>query len=78
MLPTDMKPLNAPAAEACVVFGNQRDNGNRENRKFSRLKYTIERMGLEVFKKEVERRSEVVFQEAKPYKFTHSGSSDGR
>ncbi len=60
-----------------AVITTQRDNGNRENRKFSRLKYTIERMGLEVFKKEVERRSEVVFQEAKPYKFTHSGDPMG-
>lgn len=60
-----------------AVITTQRDNGNRENRKFSRLKYTIERMGMEVFKKEVERRSEVVFQEAKPYKFTHSGDPMG-
>lgn len=60
-----------------AIITTQRDNGNRENRKFSRLKYTIERMGLDVFKKEVERRSEVVFQEAKPYKFTHSGDPLG-
>merc|ERR1711879_1120350 len=28
----------------------QRDNGNRKNRKQARLKYTIDRMGLEEFK----------------------------
>ncbi len=60
-----------------AIITTQRDNGNRENRKFSRLKYTIERMGLEVFTKEVERRAGLTFQEAKPYKFTHSGDPMG-
>ena len=60
-----------------AVITTQRDHGNRENRKFSRLKYTIERMGLEAFKTEVERRSGVVFQAAKPYKFVHSGDPLG-
>lgn len=60
-----------------AVITTQRDNGNRENRKFSRLKYTIERMGLDVFKKEVEHRSGVVFQPLKPYRFDHSGDPLG-
>ncbi|MCC6282383.1 MAG: NADPH-dependent assimilatory sulfite reductase hemoprotein subunit, partial [Saprospiraceae bacterium] len=60
-----------------AIITTQRDNGNRENRKFSRLKYTIERMGLDVFTKEVERRAGLTFQEAKPYKFTHSGDPLG-
>ena len=60
-----------------AIITTQRDNGNRENRKFSRLKYTIERMGLDVFTKEVERRAGLVFQEAKPYTFTHSGDPLG-
>ncbi|KIP08798.1 hypothetical protein PHLGIDRAFT_360549 [Phlebiopsis gigantea 11061_1 CR5-6] len=33
----------------------QRDNGNRADRKNARLKYTIDRMGLDVFKAEVEK-----------------------
>jgi sulfite reductase (NADPH) hemoprotein beta-component len=60
-----------------AVITTQRDNGNRENRKFSRLKYTIERMGLEPFKQEVERRAGLHFQEPKPYKFVHSGDPLG-
>ena len=60
-----------------AVITTQRDHGNRENRKFSRLKYTIERMGLETFKKEVERRAGVVFQDLKPYRFAHSGDPLG-
>jgi sulfite reductase (NADPH) hemoprotein beta-component len=60
-----------------AIITTQRDHGNRENRKFSRLKYTVERMGLAVFKAEVERRSGIVFQEARPYKFVHSGDPLG-
>nr|MBP6602673.1 NADPH-dependent assimilatory sulfite reductase hemoprotein subunit [Verrucomicrobiales bacterium] len=39
-------------AEAVVRV--QRDHGNRENRANARLKYTIERMGLDTFRTEVE------------------------
>lgn len=48
----------------------QRDFGNREDRKFSRVKYTIDRMGVDVYKAEVEKRSNIKFAEAKPYTFT--------
>lgn len=60
-----------------AIITTQRDNGNRENRKFSRLKYTVERMGLLAFTQEVERRSGVTFQEEKPYQFKHSGDPLG-
>ncbi len=60
-----------------AIITTQRDFGNREDRKFSRLKYTVERMGLDNFKQEVERRADLVFQEPKPYKFTHSGDHFG-
>jgi sulfite reductase (NADPH) hemoprotein beta-component len=40
-------------AEAVVRV--QRDHGNRENRANARLKYTIERMGLDTFRTEVEK-----------------------
>lgn len=49
----------------------QRDNGNRSDRKLSRLKYTIERMGLDVFKTEVEKRAGLNFEPARKYEFTH-------
>ncbi len=51
--------------------------GNRENRKFSRLKYTIDRVGLDVFKAEVENRIGYKFEEAKPYTFESSGDNYG-
>ena len=41
-------------AVADAVVRVQRDNGNRAVRKHARLKYTIERMGLDAFKREVE------------------------
>ncbi len=47
----------------------QRDFGNRSDRKLARLKYTIDRMGVEAFKEEVEKRAGLTFQPAKPFKF---------
>jgi len=60
-----------------AVITTQRDFGNRENRKFSRLKYTIERMGLEAFRQEVETRSGVAFEPLRPFQFKHSGDRFG-
>ncbi|TFK51654.1 sulphite reductase hemo protein, beta subunit [Heliocybe sulcata] len=47
----------------------QRDNGNREDRKNARLKYTIDRMGLDVFKAEVEKLLGYKLAPARPYSF---------
>jgi sulfite reductase (NADPH) hemoprotein beta-component len=47
----------------------QRDNGDRKNRKHARLKYTIDDMGVDVFKAEVEKLWGNQFQEPKPFKF---------
>ncbi len=55
----------------------QRDHGNRNDRKLSRLKYTIDRMGIDTFKKEVEKRTGKPFQPAKPFQFTHRGDAYG-
>ena len=55
----------------------QRDNGNRQNRKFSRMKYTIDNHGLDWFKSEVEKYLGYGFQEAKPYAFTRNGDRLG-
>lgn len=60
-----------------AILTTQRDFGNREDRKFSRLKYTIERMGLAAFKQEVERRSDMTFQPEKPFHFDHTGDHFG-
>lgn len=47
----------------------QRDNGDRKNRKHARLKYTIDDMGVEVFKGKVEELWGEKFQEPRPFKF---------
>ncbi|PVG03154.1 sulfite reductase subunit beta [Serendipita vermifera] len=51
------------------ILLTQRDNGNRADRKNARLKYTIDRMGLEAFKAEVEKRQGFKFEPAKSYRF---------
>lgn len=48
----------------------QRDFGNRSDRKFSRLKYTLDRMGVEAFKTELEKRCGFVLEPARPFVFT--------
>ena len=55
----------------------QRDNGNRQDRKRSRMKYTIDDHGIEWFKNEVEKYLGYAFQEAKPYAFTRNGDRLG-
>lgn len=52
------------------IATTQRDYGNRTDRKLSRLKYTMDRVGVDVFKAEVEKRSGVTFQPAKKAVFT--------
>ncbi|KAK3670197.1 Sulfite reductase [NADPH] subunit beta [Recurvomyces mirabilis] len=47
----------------------QRDNGDRTNRKHARLKYTIDDMGLDVFKGQVEELWGEKFEEPKPFHF---------
>jgi len=55
----------------------QRDWGNRELRKNARLKYTIERFGLDKFRAEVESRLGYKLGEARPFKFTSMGDPIG-
>ncbi|HEU4606766.1 MAG TPA: NADPH-dependent assimilatory sulfite reductase hemoprotein subunit [Chitinophagaceae bacterium] len=52
------------------TIGVQRDYGNRSDRKLARLKYTLDRMGIDNFKKELEKRCGFELEEAKPYTFT--------
>lgn len=55
----------------------QRDYGNRENRKLSRLKYTLDRLGTPVFKSLVEQRSGITLLPPKPYEFIQNGDVFG-
>ncbi|PNS18852.1 Sulfite reductase [Sphaceloma murrayae] len=47
----------------------QRDNGDRKNRKHARLKYTVDDMGVDNFRAEVEKYWGRKFHEARPFKF---------
>ena len=55
----------------------QRDYGNRSERKNARLKYTIDRVGIDWFKDELQTRSGIKLSSAKPYNFTHNGDPLG-
>ncbi len=48
----------------------QRDHGNRSDRKLARLKYTIDKLGVEAFKSELEKRCGFQLENARPYHFT--------
>ena len=48
----------------------QRDFGNRSDRKLARLKYTLDKMGVDEYRKEVEKRTGFELEPAKPYRFT--------
>ncbi|MGK6343490.1 NADPH-dependent assimilatory sulfite reductase hemoprotein subunit [Chryseobacterium sp. DT-3] len=47
----------------------QRDFGNRSDRKLSRLKYTIDKLGIEGYRNEVEKRCGFNFEPAREFKF---------
>ena len=69
--------LDDTLAVAEAVVTTQRDWGNRVNRKNAKTKYTLERVGVENFKAEVEKRAGVTFAETRPYKFTERGDRFG-
>jgi sulfite reductase (NADPH) hemoprotein beta-component len=48
----------------------QRDYGNRGDRKLARLKYTLDKMGIESFRAELEKRCGFALQKARPYHFS--------
>lgn len=55
----------------------QRDFGNRDDRKLSRLKYTIDRMGLDAFKQELENRLGFELQAPADFHFTSRSENCG-
>ncbi|HXB31749.1 MAG TPA: NADPH-dependent assimilatory sulfite reductase hemoprotein subunit [Puia sp.] len=48
----------------------QRDYGNRSDRSLARLKYTVDKMGIEWFKNEISLRTGFALEKEKPYQFT--------
>lgn len=59
------------------VITIQRDYGNRSARKNARFKYTVDRLGLETVKVELEDRLGWSLEEAKPFHFDHNGDRYG-
>ncbi|MBD1390086.1 assimilatory sulfite reductase (NADPH) hemoprotein subunit [Neiella sp. HB171785] len=70
-------PLEATLDVAAAVVTTQRDLGNRVNRKNAKTKYTLERVGVDVFKAEVESRAGIKFEDSRPYEFTERGDRFG-
>jgi sulfite reductase (NADPH) hemoprotein beta-component len=62
-------------AEQVVTI--QRDYGNRSVRKNARLKYTIDKRGIDWFKQELHTRLGWPLEEARPYHFEHNGDRYG-
>lgn len=62
---------------AAAVVTTQRDWGNRVNRKNAKTKYTLDRVGVDTFKAEVEQRAGIAFAESRPYEFTSRGDRIG-
>lgn len=70
-------PLDKTLDVAAAVVTTQRDWGNRSNRKNAKTKYTLDRVGTDVFKAEVEKRAGVTFEASRPYEFTSRGDRIG-
>lgn len=59
------------------VLTIQRDHGNRSDRKLSRLKYTLDRLGVDNFKKELENRIGFELLPEEKYEFTERNDRYG-
>ena len=63
-------PADKVNAVGEAVLTTQRDFGDRTNRKHARLKYTIQDRCIDWFRSEVEKRTGLNFEPARPYTFT--------
>ncbi|MGL4192861.1 MAG: assimilatory sulfite reductase (NADPH) hemoprotein subunit [Vibrio sp.] len=70
-------PLEKTLEVVAAVVSTQRDWGNRSNRKNAKTKYTLDRVGVEVFKAEVEKRAGIAFAPSRAYEFTSRGDRIG-
>ncbi|MNV32622.1 Sulfite reductase [NADPH] hemoprotein beta-component [compost metagenome] len=70
-------PLEHTLAVAEAVVTTQRDWGNRTDRKNAKTKYTLERVGVDTFRAEVEKRAGITFEPIRPYEFTGRGDRIG-
>lgn len=69
--------LEHTLAVAESVVTTQRDWGNRANRKNAKTKYTLEAVGVDAFREEVEKRAGTKFEAIRPYEFTERGDRIG-
>ncbi len=60
-----------------AVIGIQRDWGDRAERQHARLKYTLDRHGLDAFKAELEARLGYALAAPRAYRFEHNGDRYG-
>ncbi|OSI10921.1 assimilatory sulfite reductase (NADPH) hemoprotein subunit [Neisseria zoodegmatis] len=70
-------PLEKTLDAAAAVVSVQRDWGNRSDRKNAKTRYTLERVGVDVFIEEVENRMGAKFEPVRPYQFTSRGDRIG-
>ncbi len=70
-------PLDKTLDVAAAVVTTQRDWGNRSNRKNAKTKYTLDRVGVDVFKAEVEKRAGITFEQSRPFELTERGDRIG-
>jgi sulfite reductase (NADPH) hemoprotein beta-component len=76
----DLIGFAAPEQITCVaeqIITIQRDFGNRASRQHARLKYTVDRMGIEAFKAELEKRLGFNLEPVRPYRFDGTGDHFG-
>lgn len=70
-------PLSHVLKAAEAVVTTQRDWGNRSDRKKAKTRYTLQRVGVDVFQAEVEQRMGMAFLPLRPYVFTERGDRIG-
>ena len=66
-VPADDEKLFKTVYEIVTI---QRDYGNRSDRKLSRLKYTVDKYGIDWYKTELAKRTGFVLEVARPFTFT--------
>ena len=70
-------PKDRLLAATDAVIGVQRDHGDRKVRAHARFKYTIDDLGLDWVRAEIERRMGVALEPARPFEFTTNGDAYG-
>ncbi|WP_016912023.1 NADPH-dependent assimilatory sulfite reductase hemoprotein subunit [Mammaliicoccus vitulinus] len=66
------------AIDVCEkILTIQRDHGNRENRANARFKYTVDRLGVDWIREELNSRLGWEIEEPRPFEFKHNGDRYG-